>query len=160
MLHLDSIYDGLFITYSKLNQIGNFNLYALSYRFNHVKDDTHTAELDKTYTAENDRYDVFEGSVNMTPEELEGKSVFLWTESKESGKRRIFQGVWQQQDENGLYSVLYDNSLENTTRVRFMVPNLSYPLDDRYEVHIMIRDNDTGYNLVTDNLLYDGSTGE
>ena len=160
MLHLDSIYDGLFITYSKLNQIGNFNLYALSYRFNHVKDDTHTAELDTTYTAENDRYDVFEGSVNMTPEELEGKSVFLWTESKESGKRRIFQGVWQQQDENGLYSVLYDSSLENTTRVRFMIPNLSYPLDDRYEVHIMIRDNDTGYNLVTDNLLYDGSTGE
>ncbi len=159
MLHLDSIYDGLFITYSKLNQIGNFNLYALSYRFNHVKDDTHTAELDTTYTAENDRYDVFEGSVNMTPEELEGKSVFLWTESKESGKRRIFQGVWQQQDENGLYSVLYDSSLENTTRVRFMIPNLSYPLDDRYEVHIMIRDNDTGYNLVTDNLLYDGSTG-
>ena len=160
MLHLDSIYDGLFITYSKLNQIGNFNLYALSYRFNHVKDDTHTAELDVTYTAENDRYDVFEGSVNMTSEELEGKSVFLWTESKESGKRRIFQGVWQQQDENGLYSVLYDSSLENTTRVRFMIPNLSYPLDDRYEVHIMIRDNDTGYNLVTDNLLYDGSTGE
>ena len=40
-----------------------------------------------------------------------------------------------------------------------MVPNLSYPLDDRYEVHIMIRDNDTGYNLVTDNLLYDRSTG-
>lgn len=84
MLHLDSIYDGLFITYSKLNQFGNFNLYALSYKISGVKDDeAHTAALDTTYTAENDRYDVFEGSVNMTPEELEGKSVFLWTESKE-----------------------------------------------------------------------------
>ena len=160
MLHLDSIYDGLFITYSKLNQFGNFNLYALSYKISGVKDDeTHTATLDTTYTAENERYDVFEGSVNMTPEELEGKSVFLWTESKESGKRRIFQGVWQQQDANGLYSVLYDSSLEPTDRVRFMIPNLSYPLDDRYEVHIMIRDGDKGYKLMTDNLLYDRSTG-
>lgn len=160
MLHLDSIYDGLFITYSKLNQFGNFNLYALSYKISGVKDDeTHTAALDTTYTAENERYDVFEGSVNMTPEELEGKSVFLWTESKESGKRRIFQGVWQQQDANGLYSVLYDSSLEPTDRVRFMIPNLSYPLDDRYEVHIMIRDGDKGYKLMTDNLLYDRSTG-
>ena len=95
----------------------------------------------------------------MTPEELEGKSVFLWTESKESGKRRIFQGVWQQQDANGLYSVLYDSFLEPTARVRFMIPNLSYPLDDRYEVHIMIRDGDKGYKLMTDNLLYDRSTG-
>ncbi len=160
MLHLDSIYDGLFITYSKLNQFGNFNLYALSYKISGVKDDeTHTAALDTTYTAENERYDVFEGSVNMTPEELEGKSAFLWTESKESGKRRIFQGVWQQQDANGLYSVLYDSSLEPTDRVRFMIPNLSYPLDDRYEVHIMIRDGDKGYKLMTDNLLYDRSTG-
>ena len=97
--------------------------------------------------------------LKMTPEELEGKSVFLWTESKESGKRRIFQGVWQQQDSNGLYSVLYDSSLEPTDRVRFMIPNLSYPLDDRYEVHIMIRDGDKGYKLMTDNLLYDRSTG-
>ena len=49
--------------------------------------------------------------------------------------------------------------LEPTDRVRFMIPNLSYPLDDRYEVHIMIRDGDKGYKLMTDNLLYDRSTG-
>ena len=97
--------------------------------------------------------------IDEMQEELEGKTVFLWTESKESGKRRIFQGVWQQQDANGLYSVLYDSSLEPTDRVRFMIPNLSYPLDDRYEVHIMIRDGDKGYKLMTDNLLYDRSTG-
>lgn len=65
------------------------------------------------YTAEADRYDVIEGTVNMAPEELEGKSVFLWLESEESGKKRMFQGTWQQQDENGLYSMLYDPSLSD-----------------------------------------------
>ena len=40
----------------KLNQFGNFNLYALSYKISGVKDDeTHTAALDTTYTAENER---------------------------------------------------------------------------------------------------------
>lgn len=88
MLHLQDIYDGIFITYSKVNQIGNFNLYALNYKMSGLKQtDKYSGTLDRTYTAEADRYDVIEGTVDMTPEELEGKSVFLWMESVESGKR-------------------------------------------------------------------------
>jgi hypothetical protein len=122
----------------------------------HLKDDEdHTATLDRTYTAENDRYDVFEGTVNMTPEELEGKSVFLWMESVESGKKRMYQGTWQQQDENGLYSMLYDTDLEDTNQVRFMIPKMSYPLDDRYEVHIVVRSEEKGLKLITENHLYE-----
>ena len=101
------------------------------------------------------------GSVNMTPEELEGKSVFLWTESKESGKRQDLPGGMAAAGREwsvfcACMTVLWKTRLD---RVRFMIPNLSYPLDDRYEVHIMIRDGDTGYKLMTDNLLYDRSTG-
>ncbi len=155
MLHLQDTYDGIFITYSKLNQIGEFDLFALNYKMSGLKDVEYTASLDKTYTAEEDRYDVFEATVDMTPEELKGKSVFLWMESVESGKRRMYQGVWRQQDENGLYSILYDDSLENTDQVRFMIPKMSYPLDDRYEVHVVIRDKDKGRRLVTENHLYE-----
>lgn len=155
MLHLQDIYDGIFITYSKVNQIGNFDLFALNYKMSGLKDnETFTASLDRTYTAENERYDVFEATVNMTPEELEGKSVFLWMESVESGKRRMYQGTWQQQDENGLYFMLYDTELADTDQARFMIPKLSYPLDDRYEVHIVIRDGDKGEKIVTENNLY------
>ncbi|MDO4261974.1 MAG: hypothetical protein Q4C82_07835 [Eubacteriales bacterium] len=158
MQHLDETYDGLFLTYSKVNQIDGFNLYTLNYKMSNLKDDGHTARLSMTYTAENGRYDVFEGTVDMTPEELEGKSVFLWMESKESGKRRMYQGTWLQQDEDGLYSLLYDGSLAETSQVRFTIPKLSYLLDDRYEVHIVIYDGDRGHQLQTDNLLYeDGS---
>ena len=32
MLHLQDLYDGIFITYSKVNQIGNFSLFALNYK--------------------------------------------------------------------------------------------------------------------------------
>ncbi len=155
MLHLQDIYDGIFITYSKVNQIGDFDLFALNYRMSGLKDsEEYTASLDKTYRAEDDRYDVFEATVNMTPEELEGKSVFLWMESVESGKRRMYQGTWQQQDGQGLYSMLYDTELTATNQVKFMIPRLSYPLDDRYEVHIVIRDGDKGTKIVTDNHLY------
>lgn len=155
MLHLQDIYDGIFITYSKVNQIGDFDLFALNYKMSGLKDtEEYTSSLDRTYTAENDRYDVFEATVDMTPEELEGKSVFLWMQSVESGKRRMYQGTWQQQDENGLYSMLYDTELEDTNQVRFMIPKLSYPLDDRYEVHIVIRDGDKGTKIITENHLY------
>lgn len=155
MLHLQDTYDGIFITYSKVNQIGNFDLFALNYKMSGLKDnDALTASLNRTYTAENERYDVFEATVNMSPEELEGRSVFLWMESVESGKRRMYQGTWQQQDEDGLYSMLYDTSLADTDQVRFMIPKLSYPLDDRYEVHIVIRDGDKGVKIRTENRLY------
>lgn len=162
MLHLQDTYDGIFITYSKVNQIGNFDLFALNYKMSGLKDDTeHTASLDRTYTAENERYDVFEGTVNMSPEELEGKSVFLWMESVESGKRRMYQGTWQQQDEDGLYSMLYNPALSHTDQVRFMVPKLSYPLDDRYEVHVVIRDREgKGRKLITENDLYPAAGGQ
>lgn len=156
MLHLQDIYDGIFITYSKVNQIGDFDLFALNYKMSGLKEtDEFTASLDRTYTAENERYDVFEATVNMTPQELEGKSVFLWMESVESGKRRMYQGTWQQQDEDGLYSMLYDSSLSDTDQVRFMIPRLSYPLDDRYEVRIVIRSGDKGTKIITDNNLYE-----
>lgn len=155
MLHLQDIYDGIFITYSKVNQVGDFDLFALNYRMSGLKDsEEYTASLDKTYRAEDDRYDVFEATVNMTPEELDGKSVFLWMESVESGKRRMYQGTWQQRDKQGLYSMLYDMELTATNQVRFMIPRLSYPLDERYEVHIVIRDGDKGTKIVTDNYLY------
>jgi hypothetical protein len=154
MLHLQDTYDGIFITYSKVNQIGDFDLFALNYKMSGLKDSEQTASLDRTYTSENERYDVFEATVNMTPEELEGKSVFLWMESEESGKRRMYQGTWMQQDEDGLYSMLYDTELEDTTQVRFTIPKLSYPLDDRYEVHVVIRDGEKGKKLVTENNLY------
>lgn len=155
MLHLQDIYDGIFITYSKVNQVGNFDLFALNYKMSGLKDsEEYTASLDRTYTAENDRYDVFEATVNMMPEELEGKSVFLWMESVESGKRRMYQGTWQQQDEEGLYSMLYDTGLADTDQVRFMIPKLSYPLDDRYEVRIVIRNGDKGQKIITENNLY------
>ncbi len=155
LIHLQDTYDGIFITYSKLNQIGDFDLFALNYKMSGLKDaEEVTASLDRTYTAENGRYDVFEATVNMTPEELEGKSVFLWTESVESGKRRMYQGTWRQQDEDGLYSVLYDAGLPDTDQVRFMVPSLSYPLDDRYEVRVVIREGDKGKKLSTENRLY------
>ncbi len=155
MLHLQDIYDGIFITYSKVNQIGNFDLFALNYKMSGLKEtEEYTSTLDRTYTAENDRYDVFEATVNMTPEELDGKSVFLWMQSVESGKKRMYQGTWQQQDENGLYSMLYDSKLQETNQVKFMIPKMSYPLDDRYEVHIVIRDGDKGTKIVTENNLY------
>lgn len=156
MLHLQDTYDGIFITYSKVNQIGNFDLFALNYKMSGLKDtEEFTAVLDRTYTAENERYDVFEGTVHMTPEELEGKSVFLWMQSVESGKRRMYQGTWQQQDEDGLYTMIYDQELADTDQVRFMIPKLSYPLDDRYEVHIVIRDGDKGKKILTENHLYE-----
>ena len=156
MLHLQDIYDGIFITYSKVNQIGNFNLYALNYKMSGLKQtDKYSGTLDRTYTAEADRYDVIEGTVDMTPEELEGKSVFLWMESVESGKRRMFQGTWQQQDEDGLYSMLYDTSLSDTNQFRFTIPKMDYPLDDRYEVNIVIRDRDKAVRIQTENHLYD-----
>lgn len=156
LIHLQDTYDGIFITYSKLNQIGDFDLFALNYKMSGLKDEErYTASLDKTYTAEDGRYDVFEATVHMTPEELEGKSVFLWTESVESGKRRMYQGTWQQQDEDGLYSVLYDTGLPDTNQVRFLVPSLSYPLDDRYEVRVVIREGDKGKKLLTENNLYE-----
>lgn len=156
LIHLQDTYDGIFITYSKLNQIGDFDLFALNYKMSGLKEEErYTASLDKTYTAENGRYDVFEATVHMTPEELEGKSVFLWTESVESGKRRMYQGTWQQQDEDGLYSVLYDAGLPDTDQVRFLVPSLSYPLDDRYEVRIVVREGDKGKKLLTENNLYE-----
>lgn len=156
MLHLQDIYDGIFITYSKVNQIGNFNLYALNYKMSGLKQtDKYSGTLDRTYTAEADRYDVIEGTVDMTPEELEGKSVFLWMESVESGKRRMFQGTWQQQDEDGLYSMLYDTSLSDTSQFRFTIPKMDYPLDDRYEVNIVIRDRDKAVRIQTENHLYD-----
>lgn len=156
MLHLQDIYDGIFITYSKVNQIGNFNLYALNYKMSGLKQtDKYSGTLDRTYTAEADRYDVIEGTVDMTPEELEGKSVFLWMESVESGKRRMFQGTWQQQDEDGLYSMLYDTSLSDTSQFRFTIPKMDYPLDDRYEVSIVIRDRDKAVRIQTENHLYD-----
>lgn len=156
MLHLQDIYDGIFITYSKVNQIGNFNLYALNYKMSGLKQtDKYSGTLDRTYTAEADRYDVIEGTVDMMPEELEGKSVFLWMESVESGKRRMFQGTWQQQDEDGLYSMLYDTSLSDTSQFRFTIPKMDYPLDDRYEVNIVIRDRDKAVRIQTENHLYD-----
>lgn len=155
MLHLQDTYDGIFITYSKVNQIGDFDLFALNYKMSGLHDsEEYTASLDRTYTAENERYDVFEATVHMTPEELEGKSVFLWMKSVESGKRRMYQGTWQQQDEDGLYSMLYNTDLADTDQVRFMIPKLSYPLDDRYEVHVVIRDGDEGTRIATENLLY------
>ncbi|MBS6396521.1 MAG: hypothetical protein KH452_05160 [Clostridiales bacterium] len=161
MLHLQDIYDGIFITYSKVNRIGNFDLFALNYKMSGLKEtEEYTSTLDKTYTAENDRYDVFEGTVNMTPEELEGKSVFLWVQSLESGKKRMYQGTWQQQDENGLYSMLYDSSLKETDQVKFMIPKMSYPLDDRYEVRIVIRDGDKGTKIVTENNIYRSNSSE
>ncbi len=157
MLHLQDTYDGIFITYSKVNQIGDFDLFALNYKMSGMKETKErSATLDKTYTAENGRYDVFEATVGMTPEELEGKSVFLWMESVESGKKRMYQGVWRQQDENGLYSMLYDTGLPETNRVRFMVPKMSYPLDSRYEVRVVVRDGDKGRKLWTENNLYQG----
>ena len=156
MLHLQDIYDGIFITYSKVNQIGNFNLYALNYKMSGLKEtDEYSGTLDQIYTAEADRYDVIEGSVDMSPEELEGKSVFLWMESVESGKKRMFQGTWQQQDEDGLYSMLYDTSLSETSRFRFTIPKMDYPLDDRYVVNIVIRDRDKAVKIQTENHLYD-----
>lgn len=159
MLHLQDIYDGIFITYSKVNQIGDFDLFALNYKMSGLKEtEEYTATLDRTYTAENDRYDVFEATVNMSPEELEGKSVFLWMQSVESGKKRMYQGIWQQTDENGLYSMLYDRNLANTNQVRFMIPKMSYPLDDRYEVYIVIRDGDKGTKIATENHLYEDRT--
>lgn len=161
MLHLQDIYDGIFITYSKVNRIGDFDLFALNYKMSGLKDsDAYTASLDRTYTAEQERYDVFEATVNMTPEELEGKSVFLWMRSVESGKKRMYQGTWQQQDDKGLYSMLYDTKLEKTNQVKFMIPKMSYPLDDRYEVHIVIRDGDKGTKIATDNLLYGRNPSE
>ena len=156
MLHLQDLYDGIFITYSKVNQIGNFSLFALNYKMSGLKEsEEYTSTLDRIYTAEADRYDVIEGTVNMTPEELEGKSVFLWLESVESGKKRMFQGTWQQQDEEGLYSMLYDTSLSETNQVRFTIPKLDYPVDDRYIVNIVIRDGDKGTRIVTENHLYE-----
>ena len=156
MLHLQDLYDGIFITYSKVNQIGNFSLFALNYKMSGLKEsEDYSATLDRIYTAEADRYDVIEGTVNMTPEELEGKSVFLWLESEESGKKRMFQGTWQQQDENGLYSMLYDTSLSDTNQIRFMIPKLDYPVDDRYVVNIVVRDGDKGTRIVTENHLYE-----
>lgn len=161
MLHLQDIYDGIFITYSKVNRIGDFDLFALNYKMSGLKEsEEYTATLDRTYTAENERYDVFEATVNMTPEELEGKSVFLWMQSVESGKKRMYQGTWQQQDQNGLYSMLYDGELEETDQVKFMIPKMSYPLDDRYEVRIVIRDGDKGTKIATDNLLYRSNSSE
>lgn len=155
MLHLQDIYDGIFITYSKVNQIGEFDLFALNYKMSGLDEtDEYTATIDRTYTAENDRYDVFEATVNMTPEELEGKSVFLWMKSVESGKKRMYQGTWQQTDENGLYSMLYDSSLQETDQVKFTIPKMSYPLDDRYEVYVVIRDGEDGTKIATENLLY------
>ena len=75
-------------------------------------------------------------------------------QSIESGKKRMYQGIWRQQDKNGLYSMLYDTELSDTDQVRFMIPKMSYPLDDRYEVHVVIRDGDKGTKIATDNLLY------
>ncbi len=155
MLHMDATYEGLFITYSKLNEVADFDLFAVNYKMSGLKDSEDTASLDETYTAENDRYDVFLATVNLTPEELDGTSVFLWMESLESGKRRMYQGVWMQQDTDGLYTLLYDPELEDTTQVRFMIPQLSYPLDDRYEVHIVIRNDAKGWKLETENNLYE-----
>ena len=141
--------------------IGDFDLFALNYKMSGLKEtEEYTATLDRTYTAENDRYDVFEATVNMTPEELEGKSVFLWMQSVESGKKRMYQGTWQQTDENGLYSMLYDGELAGTNQVRFMIPKMSYPLDDRYEVYIVIRDGDKGTKIVTENHLYKDQISE
>lgn len=155
MLHLQDIYDGIFITYSKVNQIGNFDLFALNYKIPNVKEAyEYSSSIDRTYTAENGRYDVFEGTVDMSPEELEGRSVFLMVESRESGKVRMYQGTWRQQDENGLYSMLYDSSLADTDQVRFMVPKMSYPLDDRYDVHIVLQKDGKSRKITTDNRLY------
>ena len=67
----------------------------------------------------------------------------------------MYQGTWQQQDEDGLYTMIYDQELADTDQVRFMIPKLSYPLDDRYEVHIVIRDGDKGKKILTENHLYE-----
>ncbi len=156
MIHIDDTYEGLFLTYSKVGEIGDFDLYTLNYRMSGLGEtEEYTATLDTTYTEDDERYDVFETTVNMTPEELEGKSVFLRMESTESGKVRMYQGVWQQQDENGLYSLLYDTELEDTDQVKFTIPKMSYPLDERYEVHIVIREGTDGTKITTENNLYE-----
>ncbi|MCD8248906.1 MAG: hypothetical protein LUC60_03490, partial [Lachnospiraceae bacterium] len=156
LIHIDDTYEGLFLTYSKVNEIGDYDLYALNYKMQSLDEsEEYTATLDTTYTAENERYDVFEATVNMTPEELEGKSVFLWMESTESGKVQMYQGVWLQQDEDGLYSMLYDTELTDTDQVKFTIPKMSYPLDERYEVHIVIRDDTEGMKIATENNLYE-----
>ncbi|MCC8139161.1 MAG: hypothetical protein LIO67_02490 [Lachnospiraceae bacterium] len=156
LIHIDDTYDGLFLTYSKVGEIGDFDLYTLNYTMQNLEEtEEYTASIDTTYTAENERYDVFEATVNMSPEELEGKSVFLWMESVESGKVRMYQGVWQQQDENGLCSLLYDTELADTDQVKFTIPKMSYPLDDRYKVHIVIREDTDGTKIATENHLYE-----
>ncbi|MCD8363941.1 MAG: hypothetical protein LUC98_13480 [Lachnospiraceae bacterium] len=156
MIHIDDTYDGLFLTYSKVGEVGDFDLYTLNYTMQSLDEtEEYTATLDKTWTEDDGRYDVFTATVNMTPEELEGRSVFLWMESVESGKVRMYQGAWQQQDENGLYSLLYDTGLADTDQVKFTIPKMSYPLDERYEVHIVIREDTEGTKIATENLLYE-----
>ena len=65
--------------------------------------------------------------------DIAGQSM-VWMESVESGKRRMFQGTWQQQDEDGLDSMLYDTSLSDTSQFRFTIPKMDYPLDDRHSL--------------------------
>lgn len=151
MLHLQDIYDGIFITYSKVNEVEDFDLFSLSYLMpaSKFRDDC-SAVLDNTYTEENERYDVFEGSIDLPPEELDGKTVFLRVESNESGKVRTYQGVWMQQDEQGLYSMIYDQDLENTNQMRFTIQKMEYPLDERYTVNVILQDEEHTRLIETD----------
>lgn len=70
-------------------------------------------------------------------------------------KTQDVPGTWQQQDEDGLYSCSYDTSLSDTSQFRFTIPKMDYPLDDRYEVNIVIRDRDKAVRIQTENHLYD-----
>lgn len=51
--------------------------------------------------------------------------------------------------------MLYDTSLSDTSQFRFTIPKMDYPLDDRYEVNIVIRDRDKAVRIQTENHLYD-----
>ncbi len=66
----------------------------------------------------------------------------------------MYQGVWDQEREEGLPALLYDAGLPSSGKVTFTIPKMSYPLDDRYKVHIVLRDQDRGTKLITENRLY------
>ena len=127
--------------YSKIQDYYGYPIYQFSDTFSGVR----TENAQKAFLHLENNGSVFPtllGTLECSSSELNGKTIYLEMVDSSGLILGTYAGRFEQQNEYGIYSLRYQNNLNETNTFTFQLPENTV-LSPEYTYHILLRDGDT-----------------
>ena len=126
--------------YSKIQDLYGYPIYKFSDNYTGTRTKSGTSAILQFISTEAG-YHQISGSLDYTPEQLHGATVYLEITDPGTKVKNTYAGRFEQTNTYGLYSLRYNKDLAETNQITFEIPEYT-TLSSQYQYKLLLRYND------------------